>query len=250
MERLWLDREPRAAWQQMAVDCALVDWSGRTGTAILRLYRWREDTLSLGANEAATRTWHRAALERDGIACVRRPSGGRGVWHADSDLTYAWSGPAGGPAGVRQRYRDLHDRLAAAISRCGVVTALAAAPLRSPGLESGACFDAAVGGEILIHGRKRVGSAQKVIGSMLLQHGAIALGAGEAGGRYRLVQHGTAHSSQDGPILDAVQVADAVLDSWSREGAEAIESGAIDEIVAASRTHEARFRDPEWTWRR
>lgn len=248
-ELVWLDRERREAWHQMAIDLAMVAVA-TAGTAVLRLYRWQEDTLSLGANEAARRTWDRAALERDGVPCVRRPSGGRGVWHGSGDLTYAWAGPSGGPAGVRQRYRDLHDRLGAVIARRGLVTALAAAPARLPGLTPGGCFDLAIGGEVLVAGRKTIGSAQKVIGSELLQHGAIALGHHDGGAAYRLDGADAAQSSQQESLPDADELAGAITEQWHADGAVPAPAALVERILAASAAHRALFSDPAWTWRR
>lgn len=245
-EMVWHDQERREAWQQMAIDLAMV----AAGTPLLRLYRWQADTLSLGANEAARRTWDRVALERDGIPCVRRPSGGRGVWHGRGDLTYAWAGPSGGPAGVRQRYRDLHDRLGEVIAGRGLATALAAAPSRLPGLTPGGCFDAAVGGEVLVAGRKTIGSAQKVIGSALLQHGAIALDQHHRGAAYRLDGTAAAQSSQEESLPDADDLARAIADRWYTDGAVPAPAALIERILAASVAHQAQFRDPAWTWRR
>jgi lipoate-protein ligase A len=247
---LWIDRARREAWQQMAVDLAMIDAARAGGVVLLRLYQWSVDTLSLGANEAAGRTWDRAALERDGVPCVRRPSGGRGVWHAATDLTYAWVGPSGGPAGVRRRYRELHDRLGAAMASCGVATALAGSPDRPTGLTPGACFDAAVGGEVLVAGRKAVGSAQKVLGSMLLQHGAIALDDAARGAAYRLDRAGAAQSSQVSFLPDAEVVVDSIAARWLADGAVPARPEQIARIVDASVEHQSRFRDPNWTWRR
>jgi lipoate-protein ligase A len=151
---------------------------------------------------------------------------------------------------VRQRYRDLHDRIGMAIASCGVATALAAPPARAPGLAPGACFDAAMGGEVLVSGRKTVGSAQKVIGAMLLQHGAIAVAGRDGGLAYRLAAAATAQSSQGEWQLDADQVAAAIAACWLADGAAPAPDDLIDRILAAGARHESRFRDPDWTWRR
>lgn len=247
--RVWRDREPRAAWQQMAIDLAMVEVARDTGFELLRLYRWREDSLSLGANESALGTWDREALERDGVPCVRRPTGGRGVWHAAADLTYAWAGASGGPAGVRERYRELHRRLAQSVGALGLAAELAGAPSRSPGL-AGACFDAAVGGEVLVRGRKTIGSAQKVIGAMLLQHGAIALGGDPGAGHYRRGAPSAARTSLQDSLPEADALADRVVADWISAGAAPAGAELTSRILHASVQHETRFHDPGWTWRR
>ena len=166
--------ESRPAWQQMAIDRALVDHASAHGTTVYRLYRWTGDTVSFGANEAARRTWDRERLERAQLPCVRRPTGGRGVWHDAADLTYAVTAPLAAFGDLRLAYRLIHERLASAFRELALDASVAPAGRRPVTLEPGACFDVAVGGEVLVAGRKTIGSAQALFGTSFLQHGAIA----------------------------------------------------------------------------
>jgi lipoate-protein ligase A len=250
-ESLWVDLASRPAWQQMAIDRAMVDVAECRGLRLMRLYRWQRDTLSLGANEAALRTWNRSTLETAGVPCVRRPTGGRGVWHAAEDLTYAWAGPSGGPAGVRRTYRSLHERLGEALADAGVATRLAPAPATPDGLRPGACFEAAVGGELVAGDRKVLGSAQKVFGAHLLQHGAVAVADHTSILRqYRRDSTDTARSSHDGRLPDPPALLTAIRDGWLAAGAQPADDELTGAVERASVQHEGRFRDPAWTWRR
>jgi lipoate-protein ligase A len=255
IESVWVDEIRRPAWQQMALDRAMVTVARERGEAILRLYQWERDSLSLGANEAALRTWDRGRLERDGVPCVRRPTGGRGVWHASEDLTYAWAGPSGGPAGVRRTYRILHERLSRAVAGLGTATTLAPAPAGPADLRPGACFEMAVGGELLAGDRKVLGSAQKVFGDELIQHGAFARADRTAAlGRYRgadtPVATSAARSSQETGLPPAEALRSAIREDWLDAGAvEAIAELTLA-VERASVEHADRFRDPAWTWRR
>ncbi len=233
----------------MAIDAAMLEVARADGISLLRLYRWRVDTLSLGANESARRTWNRVALERDGVPTVRRPSGGRGVWHAASDLTYAWVGPSDGPAGARERYRDLHRRLAGTVASFGLEAELATVAERSPGLVGG-CFDAPIGGEVLVAGRKTIGSAQKVVGTTLLQHGAIALDDATIAARYRLDRRPAARTSQHGGLPEAADLAQRIIGEWLAAGAVPAGAELTSRILSTSVQHVDRFRDLDWTWRR
>ncbi len=246
----WHDPVPRDGWQQMAIDRAMVEVARTTGVTLFRLYRWRADTVSFGANEAATRSWDREALERDGVPCVRRPTGGRAVWHDRADLTYAWAGPSGGPAGPRRRYRDLHRQLARAIDRGAAPVALADRPSGPADLAPGACFDVAVGGEILVGNRKVVGSAQKVLGAILLQHGAIAIAGATTLDRYRLGSSPAARTSQDSTLPEAPRLAERILATWREDGSAPAPDELTERLLAASVEHGSQFRDPAWTWRR
>lgn len=251
-EWVWLDTTPRDAATQMAIDRAMVEVARRRSAAILRLYQWQHNTLSLGANEAAAGTWDRDRLEADRVPCVRRPTGGRGVWHADDDLTYAWAGPSGGAAGVRQVYRSLHERLGRALATAGAPTVLAARPTDRPDLRPGACFELAVGGELVAEGRKILGSAQRVFGHQLLQHGAFARCDRTAAlERYRRIPGPAARSSRnEDPLPTAEELRTAIGRSWSLSGARPAPDALPREVEQASVEYQEWFRDPAWIWRR
>lgn len=247
---IWLDLAPRPAAEQMAIDTAMVGVCEAAGVSVLRLYCWSDNSVSFGANEAALRTWDRGALDADRVACVRRPTGGRAVWHDRADLTYAWSGPAADPGEVRRIYRELHERLAAAIASASRSVALAATR-SNPGLAPGACFDMPVGGEVLVDGRKAIGSAQRVYGRRLLQHGAIAVR--DRGGQlaqYRLAPDSRDPRPIDASLDDAEGTAAAIATRWEEAGASPAHDELISRIVLASVEYRSRYLDPVWTWRR
>ncbi len=247
---LWLDLDPRPAEAQMSIDEATVAAARSVGRDILRIYRWQGHTVTLGANERAVAVWDRERLQHDGIRVVRRPTGGRAVWHDAADLTYAWAGAADGPADVRRIYRELHEQLASAIPQGNQAVTLATAG-RIADLSPGACFDLPVGGEVLVGTRKAIGSAQRVYGSHLLQHGAIALrDRSQLLARYRQ-DTSTVRASQDGSDLpDSEQLAAAIAARWLDDGAEPIATELTSRIVLASVEHHPHYLDPAWTWRR
>jgi lipoate-protein ligase A len=76
---------------------------------------------------------------------------------------------------MREAYAAIHGLLAAAIGSLGVKALLAPRSSLTPGLASGPCFAAPVGGEVLVQGRKLVGSAQLRAGDAFLQHGSLLL---------------------------------------------------------------------------
>src|SRR4029434_4665896 len=79
---LWVDESPRPGWQNRAIAQTLLDLASQAGFAVLRLYRWEPFCLSFGRHEPALRRYGRASIEARGIDTVRRPTGGRAVWHA------------------------------------------------------------------------------------------------------------------------------------------------------------------------
>ena len=114
----------------MAADEALLDDAVRFGGAFLRLYRWNPPTLSLGRNESLD-LYDQEAIARLGLAVVRRPTGGKGVWH-EHEVTYAVAAPIAFFGSLRDSYLAIHRRLAAALRSLGVHASLANRPTVQP----------------------------------------------------------------------------------------------------------------------
>ena len=239
----------------MAVDCALLDLVMREegGVAFLRLYQWEPHCLSFGRHEPVGRRYDRERIRELGLDCVRRPTGGRAVWHA-RELTYAVAAPLVGFGGLKAAYRAIHEMLAGALRRLGLNAQLAPASV-SPGPSAGPCFAAPVGGEVLVEGHKVVGSAQVRQGSAFLQHGSMLLEDDQA-----LVRGlaGSSHSSAEAPVARLLQrqvtfaeAADAVAAAAGSFPGEWLLRqdlpGAVEERAGF---HASRFRSPAWTWDR
>lgn len=163
--------------EALALACARGD-----AMPTLRLYGWLPACLSLGRFQPLAAV-DAAACARAGVSLVRRPSGGRAILHAD-ELTYAVVAPADHPllrGGVRAAYRAISQALLAGLHILGVAASLApslretrAAPRPH---RPASCFDSASDYEIVVGGRKLVGSAQARIGGAVLQHGSLPLTA-------------------------------------------------------------------------
>ena len=247
------DPAGRPGWWHMALDLALLDEAARTGAGFVRLYRWAPWALSFGRHEPALRRYDRARIERLGLDTVRRPTGGRAVWHA-RELTYSVTGPSAAFGGLAESHRTIHAALADALQALGVPATLAPAA-RPLGAESGACFSSAVGGEVLARGRKLVGSAQVRRRDAFLQHGSLlleddqrlvaqlALGHVRGGGEITLREA----ANRAIPFAEAAAAIAAQLGRW--EGAWDGPGPDLNLELLAAR-HAACFRDPAWTWRR
>lgn len=228
----------------MAIDDALLADADRSGRAWLRLYGWSPPCLSLGRNEAALARYDRAAIERLGLSVVRRPTGGRAVWH-DREVTYAVAAPLERFGSLRAAYRAIHERLAAALRALGAPAEVA--PAARAGAGDGPCFSAAVGGEITVGGRKLVGSAQVQRGRACLQHGSILLDGSQdivrAVSRQPSAVRGetTLREALDFPVSFA-EVARAVCAVW--------DDAMVTSLPVAPRPTPSVFADPVWTWRR
>jgi lipoyl(octanoyl) transferase len=170
---LLIDELPRPGWTNMAIDHALLERAERQGESWLRLYQWAPHCLSFGRHEPARLRYDAEQISACGIDTVRRPTGGRAVWHAQ-ELTYSVATPYSRFGTLHAAYVEIHQMLADALKMLGVAVSLADRR-RTPPLDSGPCFAHPVGGEVMMDGRKVVGSAQLRSGSALLQHGSVLL---------------------------------------------------------------------------
>ena len=252
---LLVDDAAGGAWN-MAVDHALLECAERTGAATLRLYAWEPATLSFGRNEPATRRYDRAAIERLGMPTVRRPTGGRAVWH-DDEVTYAVAAPSEGFGSLRQAYREIHAMLADALSGLGAPVGLAG-DRPAVGVGAGACFASAAGGEVVaVTGGKVVGSAQVRGEDAFLQHGSIILGGAQE--RVAAVTLGAA----DPPNVVGLRtllpagratreaVAEAIARTAARRWQTPAQPGTMsDDVRRAAAALVPHYRDTAWTWRR
>jgi len=245
--QLSIDSAGRSGAQNMALDSALLAEVNRTGRAFLRLYRFDPPCLSFGRHEPARSRYDRAAIARLGIDVVRRPTGGRAVWH-EHEVTYAVVMPAAGVARLRDSYRAIHARLAAALRRLGADATLASARPRPPSItldHPSPCFATSVGGEVLVDGRKLVGSAQLREGTALLQHGSILLDGSQdmitaVSGKPHPATTATTLAAVLGRPVSFTEVAQAIVATWD---------GRL-EPSACPTVRPSGFLDPAWTWRR
>ena len=149
----------------------------RPGTATVRFYGWMPATLSLGRNEPVTADYQGFLRSRPEIEMVRRPTGGRAVLH-DRELTYSVVLPARTHGGPRRAYRRINEGLVDGLRRLGVDANAASGRALPP--DAGPCFLEAAEGEVVVAGRKVVGSAQVRIGQAVLQHGSLLLVADQS----------------------------------------------------------------------
>ena len=177
--RLIIDGDLPGA-HNMARDVAILEAvSECQSPPTLRLYGWDPPCLTLGrhqGDEAADFLFCSA----EGIDVVRRPTGGRALLH-HLELTYSVVAPLGEgplPRGLQDAYRMICGALVQAMQALGVNAELTEGDvnLQLPGPRSTVpCFEAPAGGEVVVGGRKLIGSAMRAHAGAILQHGAIVL---------------------------------------------------------------------------
>ncbi|MDP2871724.1 MAG: biotin/lipoate A/B protein ligase family protein [Bacillota bacterium] len=190
---------PRSGPMNMAVDEAMLQLVGQgAGPPTLRLYGWARPTISLGYFQRAAAEVDLEACAADGVPVVRRPTGGRAVFH-DDEVTYSIVIPqAMMPGSVLETYRLLSGGILQALAYLGLHGELATPAVRGDGAGAtgreryggnggharrapgdgmqSACFDSPSWYETLVGGRKIIGSAQTRQGGALLQHGSLLVG--------------------------------------------------------------------------
>jgi lipoyl(octanoyl) transferase len=140
----------------------------------LRVFRWSQPSISLGRFQSIAREIvSEQCLER-GVALVRRPTGGRAVYHRD-EFTYSiiMSKRFGVPSGIVASYAFLAQGLLAALTNLGVHAELSEGRVsKNP---SAACFASSTQADLTSGGFKLIGSAQVWKEDTLLQQGSLPL---------------------------------------------------------------------------
>ncbi|MCL5991860.1 MAG: lipoate--protein ligase family protein [Bacteroidetes bacterium] len=149
---------------------------------MFRVYGWIPWAVSLGYNQKEEDI-DKEKCEKKGFDLVRRPTGGRAVLHAN-EITYSVVVNLPDGRTIHDIYREIHTILLKAFISMGcknIGFQKAQTDFRehykSPGM-SVSCFTSSARYEIEYEGRKVVGSAQRLFGKTLLQHGSILLSKG------------------------------------------------------------------------
>src|SRR5262249_52304509 len=192
----------------MAADEALLE-SAVGGVASLRFYAWSPPTLSLG--------YFQPYADRLGdpfladLPVVRRATGGSALVH-HHELTYALALPTGAAwQPPKQSWAcRMHGIITAALGSLGVESRAEVCG-REQKLGEALCFLHHTAGDVILDGRKLVGSAQRRQRGALLQHGGILLAQSPHAPRLPGIRELT------GVELSAENLAAAVAKEFARE---------------------------------
>lgn len=143
-----------------------------------RLYRWKPYAISLGANQNENEI-DKEKASLDGIDVVKRPTGGRAILHAE-ELTYSVVVPANSVESSKWLYNKISTALVEGLKifhpEMSKLELEALQPnfpslLREP--KGMICFSSTARHEVKYKGRKLIGSAQRKLNEVILQHGSI-----------------------------------------------------------------------------
>jgi lipoate-protein ligase A len=138
----------------------------------LRIYGWAPETVSLGNSQTE------ADLDLDAVRAyeldvVKRRTGGGGILHSASEVTYAVVVPLGYPGlpgDLPRSFGFLSTGVVAAIRDLGLAAELESVPDLT---RDALCYVRQQGTNVVVGGKKISGGAQRRTRSAVLQHGTV-----------------------------------------------------------------------------
>jgi lipoate-protein ligase A len=243
------DGGQRGAWN-MAVDEAMLLHAADASTHIaptLRFYGWNPPCLSLGRFQS----WDEIIQGEPAFDVVRRPTGGRAVWH-QHEITYCAVFPESvlppGATSVVSSYAWLSGGFITGLQELGIRAEIA--PAGNDHLQTRNCFETATRADFVVDGRKLIGAAQRRYNGVILQHGSLLLGINEDAWRQSVgATHGVTTLRQLG-VQSSTQEIIAVL----RKGCECVWGISFQDAELskaerhlAERLHNTKYSQLSWT---
>lgn len=153
----------------------------RADEAFFRLYRWNPYCISLGANQSFDDI-NLTKTNSEGIDVVKRPTGGRAILHAE-EWTYSVILPLNYQYSPKEVYSlistalirglDLYD---SSLSKSELENMQPNFPKLLDEPTGVLCFASTAKNEVKFGGKKLIGSAQRKLNNIILQHGSILCG--------------------------------------------------------------------------
>jgi lipoate-protein ligase A len=191
-----------------------------------------------------------------GVDIVRRPTGGMAVLH-DREITYSFIAPMELLGGPRASYCSINRALVVGLRRLAIPAELSGGGRRSAFGSVHPCFAEPAAGEVVVAGRKLVGSAQRCERKTLLQHGSILLDDGQdavsriSGVPFDLGSAVTSIRAVAGNVPEPAEIAAEIAAGFEQVcGTRLAPSGQSPSLAARAAELEELYRSSEWTWRR
>ena len=161
----------------MAIDHYFASNCHNNMIPLLRFYGWDPYCLSIGYHQKMELI-NVNKLIQDGFDAIRRPTGGRAIFHA-KELTYCIIAPKV-RANHHHLYQFIHWIFSNSLNQLGYPVELKSDLERLPRLIPEAndypCFTRSAQTEVQFEGKKIIGSAQKIYKNSILQHGSLLIG--------------------------------------------------------------------------
>jgi lipoate-protein ligase A len=174
----WISSGRQTAEENMKEDSALLaDCDQSRIPPTVRLYGWSKPAITIGYSQKAEAELDIERCRELGVPIVRRPTGGRALLHAN-ELTYAVVAPVSIPPfnrGLKATFQAVSEALLVGLQGLGIQGEVNTSKQRSGSTRSPACFASLNHCEIIVDGKKLVGSAQKRTSRAFLQHGSLII---------------------------------------------------------------------------
>jgi len=152
-------------------------------TPVLRFYGWEPPAVSIGRFQKIESAVNAEACKRLGFDIVRRITGGRAVLHY-RELTYSIISRIDNPlfpSSVHGTYKVIAAGLLAGLRNLGIDAEMVSRGSRHASMvdkhaKDPACFSSPSWYELVVNGKKIIGSAQRRLSNAFLQHGSILIG--------------------------------------------------------------------------
>ncbi len=243
----------------MALDEALLN-NVDTSEVTLRIYSWLPEAVSIGRSQSVEEI-NAEAAQGLGISIVRRPSGGRAIFHSQTEITYSIVAGRdtelyeGNPSIlayraasiVAQALRNLGIR---AVPR-GIVSYRPRGPI---------CVLATGSGDVLVEGRKVSAAASLVMSRAALLHGIIMLHSYPEKWfslirsnieEWRLFKGSVAGLKELGYSLNRYEIAESIAETLSSKlGLRVNNEGfTMRELEEAERLLVEKYGSEDWTYK-
>ena len=217
----------------MAADVALREaiHTGRSGP-VLRFYRWTPPCITLGKFQPVEGNVQVENCARLGYDLARRPTGGRAILH-DHEVTFSIilaeeQLPDAGSS-IMDSYRVLGSALVNGLCRLGVAAELVDRQAKTRGgdpaslMAAGnpACFAAKARCDLMVAGRKIIGSAQQRKDGIILQQNSLPLTV-----NYPVWEEVFYRSDWQDVMRNGM------VDLWTAAGREVLEGEVVDALCA------------------
>lgn len=163
----------------MDYDLALVERARNEQSSFIRFYQWQPYAISLGYHQKID-SIDFEACRKDSIDVVRRPTGGRAILHSE-EFTYSVVTPSTNLSPHEFYFKInlaliegfyLYDKR---LEKIELEKAQIDFKNFYKSSKSIPCFSSSARNEIKFENKKLVGSAQRIINNIILQHGSIMI---------------------------------------------------------------------------
>lgn len=174
----YLDSGKQTPAYNMAADECLLHWHSKGEIPpVIRFYEWKPAGLSVGYFQKTKNRIDGEAVKQNGFDLVRRLTGGRAVLH-DDELTYSVivsEDHPKMPASIKEAYLVISKGLLQGLQALDIPADFAIPEGKLDIQSSAVCFEEPSWYEIIINGKKAIGSAQTRKNGVILQHGSIPI---------------------------------------------------------------------------